>query len=30
MWQCRFLGSGIGFVLAATGWWFILWLWAPI
>src|SRR5207245_1056649 len=26
----RILGSGIGFVMAATGWWFILWLWAPI
>ena len=24
------LKGGIGFVLAATGWWFILWLWAPI
>ena len=22
--------SGLGFVMAATGWWFILWLWAPI
>ena len=30
MWQSRILGSGIGFVMAATGWWFILWLWAPI
>ena len=30
VWQSRILGSGIGFVLAATGWWFILWLWAPI
>jgi APA family basic amino acid/polyamine antiporter len=30
VWQTRILGSGIGFVLAATGWWFILWLWAPI
>ena len=24
------LKGGIGFVLAATGWWFILALWAPI
>ena len=24
------VGSGLGFVMAATGWWFILWLWAPI
>jgi amino acid transporter len=30
VWQTRILGSGIGFVTAATGWWFILWLWAPI
>src|SRR3979490_2474434 len=30
VWQSRILGSGIGFVLAVTGWWFILWLWAPI
>jgi APA family basic amino acid/polyamine antiporter len=30
VWQSRILGSGLGFVLAATGWWFILWLWAPI
>jgi basic amino acid/polyamine antiporter, APA family len=30
VWQSRILGSGIGFVMAATGWWFILWLWAPI
>jgi basic amino acid/polyamine antiporter, APA family len=30
VWQSRILGSGVGFVLAATGWWFILWLWAPI
>src|ERR1700689_3437201 len=30
VWQTRILGSGIGFVLAATGWWFILWLGAPI
>src|SRR6185369_12968403 len=30
VWQSRILGGGIGFVLAITGWWFILWLWAPI
>ena len=24
------LNGGIGFVLAATGWWFILAMWAPI
>src|SRR5579875_3719122 len=30
IWQSRILGSGLGFVMAATGWWFILWLWAPI
>ena len=30
VWQSRILGSGIGFVMSATGWWFILWLWAPI
>src|ERR1700734_753574 len=30
VWQSRILGSGIGFVMAATGWWFILWLWGPI
>ena len=30
VWQTRILGSGIGFVMAATGRWFILWLWAPI
>jgi APA family basic amino acid/polyamine antiporter len=30
VWQTRILGSGIGFVFAVTGWWFILWLWAPI
>src|SRR3954465_5057606 len=26
----RVLGGGVGFVLAITGWWFILWLWVPI
>jgi amino acid transporter len=30
VWQSRILGGGIGFVLAVTGWWFILWLWAPL
>src|ERR1700753_1333268 len=32
VWQSLILpfGSGLGFVMAATGWWFILWLWAPI
>src|SRR6266851_4369446 len=30
VWQSRILGSGIGFVTSASGWWFILWLWAPI
>ena len=25
-WQSRVLGGGIAFVLAVTGWWFILWL----
>src|SRR6266446_898708 len=29
-WQSRVLGGGIGFVLAITGWWFTLFLWAPI
>jgi amino acid transporter len=30
VWQTRILGSGVGFVVAITGWWFTLWLWAPI
>jgi amino acid transporter len=30
VWQSRILGGPIGFVMSATGWWFILWLWAPI
>src|SRR6201993_1982735 len=30
VWQSRILGSGLGFVMAATGWWVIRWLWAPI
>ena len=24
-WQSRVLGGGVAFVLAVTGWWFILW-----
>src|ERR687887_471587 len=30
VWISRVLGGGVGFVLAVTGWWFILWLWVPI
>jgi basic amino acid/polyamine antiporter, APA family len=30
VWMSRILGGGIGFVLAVTGWWFILWHWVPI
>ncbi len=30
VWQSRILGGGVGFVLAITGWWFILWLWVPL
>ena len=30
VWQSRVLSGGIAFVLAVTGWWFILWHWAPI
>jgi len=30
VWQSRVLGGGVAFVLAVTGWWFILWYWAPI
>src|SRR5919199_3888332 len=30
VWISRALGGGIGFVLAACGWWFILWHWVPI
>jgi amino acid transporter len=29
-WQSRVLGGGPGFVLSITGWWFTLFLWAPI
>jgi amino acid transporter len=30
VWQSRILGRGMGFLLAITGWWFILWLWVPL
>lgn len=30
VWQTRILWGPVGFVMSATGWWFILWLWAPI
>lgn len=30
VWVSRVLGGGVGFVLAVTGWWFILWHWVPI
>src|ERR687889_75530 len=30
VWTSRILGGGIGFVLAVTGWWFILRHWVPI
>src|SRR5829696_5636408 len=30
VWMSRVLGGSIGFVLAVTGWWFILWHWVPI
>jgi basic amino acid/polyamine antiporter, APA family len=30
VWQTRIIGGPLGFVLSVTGWWFILWLWAPI
>ena len=29
-WQSRILGGSLGFVLSITGWWFTLFLWAPI
>src|SRR5947208_4731842 len=29
-WQSRVLAGGLGFVLSITGWWFTLFLWAPI
>jgi APA family basic amino acid/polyamine antiporter len=30
VWTSRVLGGSVGFVLAVTGWWFILWHWVPI
>jgi basic amino acid/polyamine antiporter, APA family len=30
VWQSRILTPGVGFVLAVTGWWFILWYWTPV
>src|SRR4030043_993610 len=30
VWQSRILNRAIGFVLAVTGWWFILWVWAAL
>jgi amino acid transporter len=30
VWQSRVIGGGVAFVLAVTGWWFILWYWAPV
>ena len=30
VWQSRILTRSIGFILAVTGWWFILWLWTPL
>ncbi len=30
VWTSRVLGGGVGFVMAVTGWWFILWHWVPI
>src|SRR5437773_2932825 len=30
VWQSRILGGGTAFLLAVTGWWFILWYWAPV
>src|SRR5262249_51710651 len=30
VWQPRTLGGGVGFAFAVPGWWFTLWLWAPI
>jgi len=30
VWQSRILGGGVGFILAMTGWCFILWLWTPL
>jgi APA family basic amino acid/polyamine antiporter len=30
VWQSRIFGGAVGFILAVTGWWFILWLWVPL
>src|SRR5207247_1673348 len=30
VWQSRVLTGGIAFLLSVTGWWFILWYWAPV
>ena len=30
VWMTRIFHSSIGFIIAAVGWWFILWLWTPI
>jgi APA family basic amino acid/polyamine antiporter len=30
VWQSRILHGSVGFVLAVTGWWFIMWHWTPI
>ena len=30
VWQSRVLGGSLAFLLAITGWWFILWYWAPV
>ncbi|HEY1127399.1 MAG TPA: hypothetical protein VGF83_06530, partial [Actinomycetota bacterium] len=30
VWQSRVLTGGVAFVLSVTGWWFILWYWAPV
>jgi amino acid transporter len=30
VWQSRIFGGSTGFVLAVTGWWFILWYWIPL
>ena len=30
VWLTRIFHSSAGFIIAAVGWWFILWLWCPI
>jgi len=30
VWQSRIFGGAVGFILAVTGWWFILWYWIPL